>query len=323
MTTIKTEGVRISGSTVRKVSGINAKFIIDSGIGPGAIVEVMKRGEIIPKIERVLKKAKKPSTPSDAGFNWHWSATEVDALLEQSNDVSVVKAKRITNFFTTLKVDNIKLGVVEKLQAAGYDSILKIIKAKPANFLSIDGFKQRSATKLYESIQDKISKPVKLSILMKASGHFPMNIGERRLDSVLTALPGILELYETKSEKYLIEKIKIIPGFQETTARLIVSGLPGFAKWLAKSKLTYTLKAQVTQVSKKLSGISVAFTGFRDIDLEKKILEHGGSVTNGVTKQTTHVLIPDSSFTSSKVIKAEKLGLSILPLDKFLNQFKM
>ena len=48
--------VNIGGSKVQRVTGYNAKWIIDNNIGPGANVILIKSGDIIPKIIKVTKK---------------------------------------------------------------------------------------------------------------------------------------------------------------------------------------------------------------------------------------------------------------------------
>ena len=48
------EPISLSGTTVSACSGFNAKYILDHRIGPGAVVELCKSGEIIPDIQKVI-----------------------------------------------------------------------------------------------------------------------------------------------------------------------------------------------------------------------------------------------------------------------------
>jgi len=55
----------------------------------------------------------------------------------------------------------------------------------------------------------------------------------------------------------------------------------------------------------------VVFSGFRDKELEQKIMAGGGQVTTSVTGQTTLVLVSDLTVSSSKIEKANSLGISV------------
>ena len=48
------EPVQLAGTTVEFATAYNARWILDNNIGPGAVVEVQKAGEIIPQITRVV-----------------------------------------------------------------------------------------------------------------------------------------------------------------------------------------------------------------------------------------------------------------------------
>jgi DNA ligase (NAD+) len=325
------EPVRLAGVTVKKASGFNAYFI-EHGyrkgegagkkalpIGPGAIVKVTRSGDVIPHIIEVVKPAKKPDMPK---VPYVYDKTHTNIVLEKSSDL--VKIKRITSFFTTLKIDLIKQGMVKKFIDNGLDSILKIIKATPDDFLEIDGIKDKSAQKLYKAIQDKTSKPIPLAALMKASGHFNQGMGERRLNEILKAYPNVVDLYEQKGPKYTLDKIIGIPGFQKTTAQIFIDGIPKYLKWFKASKLKSTTQApKVKTTGSSLRGKAVAFTGFRNAELEEKIKANSGTVTNGVTKETNLLLISSPSFTSIKVQKAQKAGIPIMDANTFINKYKL
>lgn len=53
------EGVGLDGSTIERASLHNFAYIKDNDIGPGAMVKISKRGEIIPQVEEVVS----PGTP--------------------------------------------------------------------------------------------------------------------------------------------------------------------------------------------------------------------------------------------------------------------
>lgn len=60
--TVEFETVNIGGVNVTYASGFNAEFIHSSGIGPGAIIKISRRNEVIPHIEEVVERVE-PEIP--------------------------------------------------------------------------------------------------------------------------------------------------------------------------------------------------------------------------------------------------------------------
>lgn len=325
------EPIRVGGVTVKKASGFNA-FFIENGckkgdvtskkkpIGPGALVKLTRSGDVIPYIMEVVKAAKLPDMPD---LDYDYTDTGVDIRLVDSESDYTVQDKRITSFFTTLGIDFIKEKTVARLAEAGLDSVISILKATPEDFLEVEGFKETTANKLYKAIKDKTSSPIPLATLMKASGIFDSGMGERRLLAILNERPDILQIFSKEGPDICLELVKSISGFQTKTAKVFVDGLPKFIKWLKASGLKTIAKEEVVTTSNKLKNLHVAFTGFRNKDLEEQIKFNSGVVDSGVTKLTNVLLVASKNSTSSKVAKAQQQGVSILTVDEFLKKFKL
>lgn len=80
--TIVYDPVCLGGSTLRRCAGFNAKFIKDNKIGQDAIIEVMKSGEVIPDIQKVVVPSKSteliPCKCPGCNNDLVWSASLVD-----------------------------------------------------------------------------------------------------------------------------------------------------------------------------------------------------------------------------------------------------
>ena len=59
---VNIEPTLLCGTTNSNATGNNADFIVKNGLGPGAIVKMIKGGETIPKIVDVLEKTE-PQLP--------------------------------------------------------------------------------------------------------------------------------------------------------------------------------------------------------------------------------------------------------------------
>lgn len=70
------EPVHIGGTTIRRASAHNARRVVEWGIGKGAIIEVVRAGDVIPKIQGVKRKAE-PSLPTQPH---RWNATKVHLI---------------------------------------------------------------------------------------------------------------------------------------------------------------------------------------------------------------------------------------------------
>ena len=62
-------------------------------------------------------------------------------------------------------------------------------------------------------------------------------------------------------------------------------------------------------------------TGFRDKELETKIMDVGGKISSSVSKNTFAVLVKNLEETSGKVDKAKELGVDVLTRDEFIEKY--
>ena len=89
------EPVSIGGVTISRVTAFNAKYVVDNKLGKGAEIEVIRSGDVIPKIEKVIKKAKKVVLPEG---NWHWNETKINIISDDNNSREIV-TRQIYYFF--------------------------------------------------------------------------------------------------------------------------------------------------------------------------------------------------------------------------------
>ena len=100
----------------------------------------------------------------------------IELRLINNNDE--VRLKNIV--YTTLGIEGLSKGNVIKIINHGYNDVSKIIKMTVDNFLEIDGFKDKMANKLYNSIKDTLEN-VELPLLMQASNIFGHGFAEKNL----------------------------------------------------------------------------------------------------------------------------------------------
>lgn len=303
--------IRLDGVTVSNVTGNNAKFVKDMGIGVGAIVKVLRSGMVIPKIVDIIKKVEfQMPEIKDVEIGWNDNGIELITIEETDQQ----RLKQIISFFEILEADNVGEGVLTQLWNSGYRTIKDILELTINDLIKIDRFGSRKAFIVYNSIQSKI-KDVELSKLQHATGIFK-GLGSRKLI-----------LLEHFTEKPTIEQVIEIDGFAEKSANSYIEGYDKFNDFIKDLPITIKSKEKVIENDNNssdntLEGMVFVFTGVRRKDLEIQIEDRGGRIASSVSKNTTHVICKDPGSGSLKLVKAQEFGaeiMSVEELEEFLN----
>lgn len=312
----------LSGVYITYITAHNAKYIIDNKIGIGAIVKIIRAGEVIPKILEVIKPAKEIKYPK---IEYKWNDTKVDFVLINKKENKLVLIKKITAFFKTIGVDNMGQGIITKLVNNGFDSIKKIIEAKINKIADIEGLGDKSAKKIKQSIKDSLEN-LTLAKLMAATLIFGRGFGEKKLIVILREQPKIVEEKHTYNE--LVDIVSNIEGFSTKTAEQFAKHLPVFIKFLDHMKDILDIKKILKNTPKKkkageLSGKKIVLTGFRDKQLQSNIEDIGGKVSTAISNNTNIVIAKDIDDSSSKLLQAKKKNIPIMTVKEFKKKYKI
>ena len=219
-----------------------------------------------------------------------------------------------------MNIKNVDESIIKKMIDINLNSINKIINATVEDFLNIENFKNKMATKVYENIQNAI-KDVKLSQLMTATNLFGSGLGSKKLQLIINKIPDILNLKINKSN--LADEIKKIDGFDTKTATQFAEKLPAFKKFLKENKNITILVEENKKLNNNLQDKKFVFTGFRNKMLEEIIVKSGGEITNTISKNTTYLVTNNKEAKSSKLAKATDLNIKILNVDELLKILKI
>lgn len=302
---IEVESVIIEGDTIKNVSGKNAKYILENNIGKNSILSIIKSGGVIPEIIKVIKETK---TELPKG-NYHWDENEVNIVLDNIMENNLVKMKRVLHFFTSFDIKGLKIGIIKKLFDINLNTIDKIIKAKKDDFLEAEGIKEKSATKLYDSIHQVIDKDLDFDKLLFASLCFDKGLGIRRFKLLLNNLPQIYKL-----ETVFRNDILKIDMFGEIIADQFLEGFKEFKKFLKLHPyLKYKKPIKENKIKEgKYKNDYILFSGFRDKELEEKLILEGAVIEKSLTNRVTLLIVNDLNSTNSKVVKAREKNIKIV-----------
>jgi NAD-dependent DNA ligase len=300
------EPIRLDGVTVSNVTGNNARFVKDMGIGVGAKVVVKRSGMVIPKIIDVVKKVEF-TEPIIEGVEIGWNDAGIELItLTETEDQQL---KKIVAFFEILEADNVGEGVIKQLWDAGFTTIKSVLNATNVDFEKIEGFGKRKAKIVNDSIK-KSTTNVQLSKIQHASGVFS-GLGSKKL-----------ALLEHFIEKPTINQVMEIEGFAEISAKTYVDNFDNFKEFIKGLPITIEEKKEVVLAGTDLESNTFVFTGVRRKDLEELIQSRGGKIGSSVSKNTTHLVMKAKGSGSSKETKAISLGVEILTVEELEDLLK-
>jgi NAD-dependent DNA ligase len=307
------EPTKLSGVTIKHVTAFNAKYISDNNIGPNTIIKLVRSGDVIPHILKVVKstKAKMPT------IEYSWTDTKVDIIAKKQSIDGLVQS--LTFSVQKLKIKNVNEGIIKKLVEKDIKTIIDLININKDFLLEIEGFKDKKATLIFNSIQNAIEN---LSLLdfMVASNILGRGIGEKKIKKIIDTYPNIIAKHETD----IYNKILKIEGFDELTSKLFTNNLDEFIKLF--NKLPLKLQKQLLVVKKKqnnnnrFDNLKIVFSGFRNKEWETIIEDEGGKVVTTVSSNTDILVAKKEDIElaeNSKIKKALQLKITILTPEQF------
>lgn len=318
--------INLAGVMIKRATGINAKFIVDNKIGPGSRVLIIRSGDVIPNITKILSPSE-TGEPQLPDTNFIWNTTRVDIVVDNVNGANhdnnkEIIFKNLEYFFKKMNARGISTGILRKLFDNGYDSISKILNLSNDDLLGVSGFKDKMIANVIESLTE-VQKTFTLIALMDASNIFGRGIGTKKIELILDSIGD--KFIKSRSIPSL-DSLLAIKGIEKTTASQFMNALPKFFQFIDEHKLQCYINDKEVSLKKHTNyglfkGQNIVFTGFRDIVLKSFIETNGGEVLDTITKKSTLLIKKDSDEQSSKLTKAKELGVNIVLLSEFKQKY--
>lgn len=317
--------VDLVGTTVTRATAHNAKTVVENKINIGAEIKIIRSGDVIPYIMEVTKPAKEASAPN---IPHKWNETEVDYIIDYDEKIpqevkDIVQQKIILHFFRKIGVKYLSEGIIAKLYEEGYTTIAGIIGAPEEDLYEIEGLGEKSITKIYKEIYDKLDK-LELFQFMAAS-HMDRGLGERKLKEIINKYPNIIN--EKLDRDDFIEKIKNVDGFSDKLAERFVDNFKYFKKFFKEVNDVYDLShlLKIKKIEKQgdlFKDKSICMTGTRDKEIIDFIEKNGGKISSSVSSKT-HLLIhaDDADKSSNKFQNAEKYKTLVISVSEFKKKY--
>lgn len=328
--------IHILGSTVSKASLSNPDEIKRLGLKIGDKIGVIKAREIIPKIIINNGGGNKDIVIPDKCPSCDQSLIKNGPVLQCQNELCNEKIAQKIAFMGSKKVlniDGLSIQTARKIVNYFYDNYTDILESEGQNIifylkkediLKLDGFSEKSANNLYKSIQDAIT-PNKVSIPRFIKACCVDSIGED-IGKILAREYGSLQsMYDTLSPTmrskdeytFIHDKLNGLYGIGKETAKIVLS--EDF--WTSINNLWSYIEPADYELpntessNSNISGKVFVLTGKmpkKRNEYETMIASKGGIVAGSVSKNTDYLVIADVNSTSSKAVKARKLGTKLI-----------
>ncbi len=311
---------KLSGATISRVTVHHYNMVKTKRIGPGAIVQLVRSGLVIPKIEGVIKEAEPqlPESCPSCGSHLLWESDHL--ICPNKSDCPAQTENTLIHFFKTLgNNDGFGPKVIEKLTNFGKKHIHEIYDIKAHQFASY-GFGDKTSQNLFDQLQ--ASKEIQVEDWRFLSAFGVSRLGGGNCEKLLQH-HSIVELFDLTAE----EMVKI-DGFAQVSAEAIVEGLANVKEEFFKVydlgfNLAITPKESEREDSDSpIAGAVVVFTGSMQQgsrgDMEKHAKSLGAKVAKSVTGKTTY-LVTGEKVGETKINAAKNKGVKVLTEQDYLD----
>lgn len=318
---VNIEAVDTGDCCMENPTGYNANWLHERNIARGAKILVTRSGGVIPKILQTLE----PAPTSELAELWEslhcphcnsrieWSENGIEALCANP-DCPGKNLAKIIFFFLTVGAENVGEETFTKLYDAGFTNIKAILNITFDELMKIEGFGNGIANIILENNR-KIIEGVDLATLMHASDCFK-GIGRIKAQGILDSITAThLDYFLRGKREYIYSDDEY--SILSKTYQSFADGIVPFHDFLMETNIPFKMLSQTIEVDGKYRGMAVCFSGVRDKSLEDAITSQGGKIASGVSKTTTHLVVKDPSGTSSKITKAQQLGIPIMTIEQF------
>ena len=310
--------VQLAGTTVSRATLHNVDYIAEKDIHQDDTVIVYKAGDIIPAVLRVVKDKRVSDQalaipthcPSCQSELLHF---EDEVALRCINPLCPAQIKEGLNHFASRDAMNITgLGpaVVEKLFAAQLvEDVAGIYRLSVEDLLTLEGFKEKSAEKLYEAIQASKENSAEKLLFGLGIRHVGSKVSQillqefHDLDQLATADPERIASIDSLG-MVVAESLKSYFA-QEGSKRLLQE--------LKEAGVNMAYLGEKVAADAALSGMTVVLTGKLErltrSEAKAKLESLGAKVTGSVSKKTD--LVVAGSDAGSKLTKAQELGIQV------------
>jgi len=324
--------VLVGGSTVSNITLHNQDYIDMLELSIGDSVEISKRGDVIPAVERVIEK-------NESG-NKVWTLPKT---CPSCSTVLVVRgahtfcpnpacpdqiSSRLKFFVGKAQMDIDSFGpetIITLIDLGLLEDVSDIYKLDYERALSdAPGFGEKKIAAIKAGVEKSKAQSFRRVLVSLGIGEIGKKAADLLVDSGITSMDALLDIADRDDEETLTAIKQIGPK----SARLLIDGLKDP---VMRSRIESLRQAGLQFEEEKIDApaltqsfadqiwcVTGSFEHFnpRSLALEE-IEKRGGRTTSSVTGKTTHLLAGGGA--GSKLVQANKLGVMVVNEEVFLS----
>ena len=310
--------VQLAGTTVSRATLHNVDYIAEKDIRIGDTVIVYKAGDIIPAVLRVVEEKRDQqevmpipvNCPSCASPLMHYEDEVALRCINPHCPSQIMN--RLEHFASrdAMNIAGLGTSIVEKLFKTGLvKDVADIYRLTVGDLLNLEGFKEKSAAKLYQAIQTSKENSAEKLLFGLGIRH----VGSKASKILLEKFVSLENLARASAED-----IAQIEGLGQVIAKSLVSyfasqGVQELLSELKSAGVNLVYTGQVAVEDGLLSGMTVVLTGklerLKRSEVKAKLESLGANVAGSVSKKTN--LVVAGSDAGSKLTKAQELGIEV------------
>ncbi len=317
------EPTLLSGARIVRASAHHYGLVKAQGLGSGSVVELIRSGLVIPKINKVLQAApvEIPEHCPSCGVLLVW---EADFLMCQNHAACPAQhIGKMAYFFKVLaNNDGFGTATIEKLYAHGICRVSQIYTLNEQALMEM-GFGAKISANLVAQLHRSRQQEIEDWRFLSAFGITRMGLGN--CENLLKAYP-LARVFELTAEQ-----IAQIDGFAQLSAQAMVTGMAEIkAEFTSVSAYQFNLSATIlqtdsTQLTHALAGKSVVFTGKMHASrsaMKKQAKALGIKVLSAVSANTDFLVI-GQNVGAKKIELSEKFGIVVMDESAYLAQIDL
>ena len=306
------EPVRLAGTTVQRASLVHPEHLSELGIRIGSEVVITKRGEIIPKIEKVVHNpdGARPIRIPDLCVACGETLVNEGKRLYCPNFGCPLRLKhRLRKWISVLDIKEFGPVLIDRLFEAGkVRYVADLYRVTPEEIAEFEGMGMGIARKALGNL--RAASEVRLPRFI--AGFDIGGIGELIVGKLVAA--GYDTLHKLREAS--VEELAEVEGIGTITAETCKRGLRELREQMEAVLETGELTVVAPPENSPIAGKSFCFTGtlnsMKRSEAEELVREAGGNAKNSVTKDLDYLVTNSPESGSSKNRKAREFGVAII-----------
>lgn len=316
--------VEVGGVTISRATLHNADEVARKDIRVGDTVKVERAGDVIPAVaERVPVPGEQRSAPFRMPDHcpvcgsavaregaYYYCTGRAACLAQLKGSIEHFASKH------ALDIEGLGKKTVAQLVDRGLvKNLADLYRLTKDQLLTLDGFADRSATLLLESIDRSKRVPLARFLMglgIRQVGQHIANVLAREFGTLDAIMEADADRFQQVNEVGPEISASLVSFFREDSNRQVIADLLALG-------LRIEEEPDETAAARPLAGKSFVFTGslerFTREDAKSLVERLGGSVSSGVSTRTSYVVAGRDP--GSKLTHAQQLGIRILTEEEF------